>query len=77
MSKAQIEKILGPWIGYVLGLGATTAILWAALAQGTSPRLTILIVIAGGLIGWAVGMLMTPVSAQENKHFPEYVPSNR
>jgi hypothetical protein len=63
----------GPLIGYGLGLAVVLpAIGLGVFTQGTSRSLNLLIVIAGGLVGWIVGMLMAPVSASEAKHFPEY-----
>jgi hypothetical protein len=64
---------IGPWIGYVLGSAALVVIFLAAFfAAESMMTLNLLIVVTGGLIGWAVGMLMTPVSPTEKKHFPEY-----
>jgi hypothetical protein len=66
---------LGPWIGYGLALFAAAAIVWAAwgLGEGTSPRrLNLLLAIAGGLIGWVVGILITPLSPGEQTQFSDY-----
>src|SRR5688572_4411533 len=62
----------GVCIGYGLGLFVVIAIGWGVLSQGNSASLNLLIVVAGGLTGWIVGMLMTPVSQTEQKAFPEY-----
>jgi hypothetical protein len=63
---------MGPWIGYVLAAIVLAGVIWCAVGEMTSSRLNILIVIAGGLIGWVVGMLVTPVSVGEQTNFPEY-----
>jgi hypothetical protein len=61
----------GIWIGYALGLLALCGMVWGALGQ-SAPRINVLVLISGALIGWVVGMLMTPVTGNEQAHFPEY-----
>jgi hypothetical protein len=65
-------QIVGPWIGYVLAVGVAIVLVWTGLKQGNAPQLNLLIIVSGGLIGWIVGMLMTPITGAEQTHFPEY-----
>ena len=67
---------LGLWIGFTFAGLCVLGILYAALAMKTpadvSPRqLNLVILIAGALIGWVVGMLITPVSAKEQAVFSD------
>jgi hypothetical protein len=63
---------IGPWIGYLLAFAALALIVWAAARQGASAPLSIQIIVAGALIGWVVGILMTPLSPGEKSHFSDY-----
>ena len=65
---------LGPWIGFGLAALVLVGMIFGTWdpTNWSAMRLNIWILIAGGLIGWGVGMLMTPVSKHEEKHFPEY-----
>ena len=63
---------IGPWIGYLLAFGALALIVWAAGRQGASAPLSIQIIVAGALIGWVVGILVTPLSPGEKSRFSEY-----
>ena len=67
---------LGLWIGFAFAALCVLGILYAALATKTpadvSPRqLNLVILIAGGLVGWVVGMLITPVSPKEQAVFSD------
>jgi len=67
---------LGIWIGFAFAGLCVLGIIYAALAMKTpadvSPRqLNLVILIAGGLIGWVVGMLITPVSPKEQAVFSD------
>jgi hypothetical protein len=67
---------LGIWIGFSFAGLCVFGIVYAALAMKTpadlSPRqLNLVILISGGLIGWVVGMLITPVSPKEQAVFSE------
>jgi hypothetical protein len=67
---------LGIWIGFSFAALCVLGIIYAALAMKTpaelSPRqLNLVILIAGGLIGWVVGMLITPVSPKDQVIFSE------
>jgi xanthosine utilization system XapX-like protein len=67
---------LGIWIGFSFAALCVLGIIYAALAMKTpadlSPRqLNLVILIAGGLVGWVVGMLITPVSPKEPAIFSE------
>lgn len=63
---------IGVWIGNLLGLIVTIALVWAAWGIGTSPRLNILLLIGGGLTGWVCGILITPLTKGEKTKFSEY-----
>ena len=64
---------LGSFIGFALGVVAAGGLLWVAFGLGTKPsHLNVLLLIAGALIGWAVGILITPISAQEAVQFSEF-----
>jgi xanthosine utilization system XapX-like protein len=67
---------LGIWIGFSFAGLCVLGIVYAALAMKTpadlSPRqLNLVILISGGLVGWVVGMLITPVSPKEQAVFSE------
>jgi hypothetical protein len=67
---------LGVWIGFSFAALCVIGIIYAALAMTTpaelSPRqLNLVILIAGGLVGWVVGMLITPVSPKDQVIFSE------
>ena len=67
---------LGIWIGFSFAGLCVLGIVYAALAMKTpadvSPRqLNLVILIAGGLVGWVVGMLITPVSPKDQAVFSE------
>jgi hypothetical protein len=67
---------LGIWIGFSFAVLCVLGILYAALATKTpadvSPRqLNLVILIAGALVGWVVGMLITPVSPKDQAVFSD------
>jgi hypothetical protein len=67
---------LGLWIGFSFAGLCVLGILYAALATKTPPdmsprQLNLVILIAGGLVGWIVGMLITPVSPKEQAVFSD------
>jgi xanthosine utilization system XapX-like protein len=67
---------LGIWIGFSFAGLCVFGIVYAALAMKTpadlSPRqLNLVILISGGLVGWVVGMLITPISPKEQAVFSE------
>jgi xanthosine utilization system XapX-like protein len=67
---------LGIWIGFSFAGLCVFGIVYAALAMKTpadlSPRqLNLVILISGGLVGWVVGMLITPVAPKEQAVFSE------
>jgi hypothetical protein len=67
---------LGIWIGFSFAALCALGMVYAALAMKTpadvSPRqLNLVILIAGGLVGWLVGMLITPVAPKEQAIFSE------
>ena len=67
---------LGIWIGFSFAGLCVLGIVYAALAMKTpadlSPRqLNLVILISGGLVGWVVGMLITPVSPKDQAVFSE------
>ena len=67
---------LGIWIGFGFAGLCIIGIIYAALATKTpadlSPRqLNLVILIAGGLVGWVIGMLITPVTPKDQPIFSE------
>jgi hypothetical protein len=59
---------IGPWIGYALGALAALALLWASFEFASADsRLNVVLLISGGLIGWVVGMLMTPWAGEKDQ----------
>jgi hypothetical protein len=69
-SRGRHMSNLGLWIGFAFAALCVLGIFYAALASKTpadlSPRqLNLVILIAGGLVGWVVGMLITPVSPKD------------
>jgi hypothetical protein len=67
---------LGIWIGFSFAALCVLGIVYAALATKTpadlSPRqLNLVILISGGLVGWVIGMLITPSSPKEQAVFSE------
>ena len=67
---------LGIWIGFAFAGLCVLGIIYAALAMKSpadvSPRqLNLVILIAGALIGWVVGMLITPVSPKDQAVFSD------
>jgi hypothetical protein len=62
----------GVIIGYVLGLIATCFLFWSCFSIGNSPQLNILVLFSGGLTGWIVGILITPISDIEKSRFSEF-----
>ena len=66
---------LGIWIGFSFAGLCVLGIVYAALTMKTpdvSPtQLNLVILIAGGLVGWVIGMLITPVSPKDQAVFSE------
>ena len=62
----------GAIIGYFLGGIATCFLLWSCFSIGTSPQINILFLFCGGLIGWILGILVTPNSDDEKSRFSEF-----
>ena len=62
-------KEAGPALGFVFGAGVFGYFLWAAAQQG---MLAVLLVLVGGLLGWAAGILITPATQNEVEKFAEY-----
>ncbi len=63
---------MGATIGYILGLIATGFLFWSCFSIGSSPQLNILFLFSGGLIGWILGILITPISKAERAKFSEF-----
>ena len=59
-------------IGYFLGLVAAGFLFWSCFSIGNSPQLNILFLFSGGLIGWILGILITPISDIERSRFSEF-----
>ena len=58
--------------GYFLGSLAFAVCIYAAWTVGTRPMLQVLICIFGGVLGWVVGILITPLNEGEKKQFSDY-----
>ncbi|UWU68222.1 hypothetical protein [Bradyrhizobium sp. NC92] len=56
----------------MFAFAALAVIFVTASRQGASAPLSIQIIVAGGLIGWVVGILMTPQSPGEKSNFSDY-----
>lgn len=72
----HMSNNLGLWIGFSFAGLCVLGIIYAALAMkapaDVSPRqLNLVILIAGGLVGWVVGMLITPISPKEQAVFSD------
>ena len=65
---------IGPWIGYVFAVLVLIGAVYGTWdpVDPQARRLNVWVVIAGGLIGWGIGMLMTPITEPEKAQFPEY-----
>ena len=61
----------GPWLGNGLGFFAAVALAVIAF-QTDGPSFNVLLLVAGGLLGWTGGVLITPVDRGEKKKFSEY-----
>jgi hypothetical protein len=62
-------KGAGPWIGFLF----VALVLLALIAVGWEQwRITLPLFVTGFLIGWIVGMLMSPLSPHETEEFSEY-----
>jgi hypothetical protein len=55
----------------LLGGIAAIVLIWAAYGLDSPPKLNIVLLISGGLIGWVVGILITP-SGSEKAKFSEF-----
>ncbi|MBT9465514.1 hypothetical protein [Hydrogenophaga sp.] len=58
--------------GYALGALGFGFCVYAASTVGTQPILQVLLCIFGGLLGWVMGILITPLNEGEKKQFSEY-----
>jgi hypothetical protein len=58
---------IGPWLGYALAVIAAAALVWASFEFASADsRLNVVLLVAGGLIGWVVGILLTPSAARDS-----------
>ena len=62
----------GAFIGYALCIAIFVCLGWVCFSFGRSPQLNILFLFSGSSIGWILGILMTPTSADEKQKFSEY-----
>lgn len=65
-------KNSGAVIGYGLGLITVCLLFWSCFSIGSSPQLNVLFLFCGGLIGWILGILITPISDIEKSRFSEF-----
>jgi len=61
----------GAFLGYLLGIPWLLWLFWAAFAMGGSLSLNILLLLGGGLAGWILGVLVTPLP-NEVSRFSEF-----
>lgn len=66
-----------PWtirVGYWLGAGALLGLFAAARWVSGQDHITLnyLLVIGGGVLGWCVGILLSPYGEKEKREFSEY-----
>ncbi len=62
---SELGPQLGPWLGYALGGLAALALIWVSFEWGSdASRFNVLLLVSGGLIGWVIGILMTPTPAE-------------
>jgi hypothetical protein len=61
----------GALLGYLLGIPWLAGLFWAAFTMGGSISLNILLLLASGLTGWILGVLVTPLP-HEASRFSEY-----
>src|SRR5882757_4053511 len=62
-------KRAGPWVGFLVVALVLLALITAGWEQW---RITLPLFVTGLLIGWIVGILMSPVSPHETEQFSEY-----
>jgi hypothetical protein len=58
--------------GYALGFGAFAFSVYAALHAGANPPLQVALCLFGGVLGWVIGILTTPLSPSERKRFSDF-----
>src|SRR5262249_21782881 len=65
---------MGVWIGYGLAVLVLIGMIYGTWdpQNRSAMQFNVWVLISGGLIGWGVGMLMTPVTDPELHNFPEY-----
>jgi len=62
---------IGPWIGYGLALLGALALVWASFEFASADsRFNIVLLVGGGLIGWVMGVLLTPGLANQTSFSP-------
>ncbi len=69
------ESRLEPYklpISYAIGFAAAGFTLWTAWVRGTDPHLQVLISIMGILLGWIIGLYVTPTTAGEKEKFSDF-----
>lgn len=62
----------GALLGYLLGVVAAGGLIWIAIDGPDTTKLNLLLLIAGGLIGWIAGILMTPSNVRQEGQFSTY-----
>jgi putative flippase GtrA len=73
-NRSRLSEVLsrsGAFLGYVLGIPWLLGLFWAAFSMGGSLALNILILLGGGLAGWILGVLVTPLP-HEASRFSEF-----
>jgi hypothetical protein len=62
----------GALISYSLSAIVLAVLGWACLSIGSSPQFNVLILLSGGIIGWILGILISPNSPKEELKFSEF-----
>lgn len=60
-------------VGYALGASAFIACIYAALRAGSNPHLQVVLCLLGGILGWVIGILQTPLNEGERARFSDFV----
>ena len=69
-NRSRLSEVLsrsGAFLGYVLGIPWLLGLFWAAFSMGGSLALNILILLGGGLAGWILGVLVTPLPHEASR----------
>jgi hypothetical protein len=68
-NKADWFKIVS---GYVLGSAAFAFCVYAGWTRDAQPVIGVLLCILGGVLGWVIGIVVTPLNEGEKRQFSDY-----